>query len=447
MSISSDELAGAIERAALDLFSAWKREEIEFPSGFSRHADEIVPQIVWETESAINTNSFPAIDHARNCARSANEFASIANHGETGLFAKNGTSGRATTFDQLIRSIFSTALIEARLGLRLKTAKEFASRCAILLNDLQSLAKNNTVMTNAIFGLSGITIPPETSIETVWGTAISAPLLDYPPDPNSVGRRVQTLFVVPAETAGWILHNGADLDLPNPDFSFYEYAWNCFENFATACAIVLGGRSAPIASWRTELSVTGGSGWMYTNSRGVDSDVSIGEHFQELSELSEVMESLARSSVHVGEKRLRTAASERTNAEDKLIDSLIVWENLVGAAPETTQRVCGSLAVLLEATAIRRPSFKKELTTIYNLRSRLVHGDSGTSMNVTEAAHQAGSIAAAALHHSYRLGQSWLNMTSSERSDALLLGVIDPHENDSAGATAPKAQAAAKDAR
>jgi hypothetical protein len=57
------------------------------------------------------------------------------------------------------------------------------------------------------------------------------------------------------------------------------------------------------------------------------------------------------------------------------IDAVISWENLFGAAGETSLRVCGSLARLLHPNdSPTRTAFFKRTKKIYDKRSRLVHG-------------------------------------------------------------------------
>lgn len=80
------------------------------------------------------------------------------------------------------------------------------------------------------------------------------------------------------------------------------------------------------------------------------------------------------SRVEIAVRRVLRALGERTMPEDVLIDSVMAWENLFGAAQETTFRVCGSLTWLLSDGGDERAQLMKELKQIYQLRSRIVHG-------------------------------------------------------------------------
>ncbi|GAA2698475.1 MULTISPECIES: HEPN domain-containing protein [Actinosynnema] len=80
---------------------------------------------------------------------------------------------------------------------------------------------------------------------------------------------------------------------------------------------------------------------------------------------------------HIGVAVRRTlrAASERTDPEDLLVDAVIAWENLFGADQgEVTLRVVTTMARLLRPDQQGREELRGELSGIYALRSRIVHG-------------------------------------------------------------------------
>ena len=64
---------------------------------------------------------------------------------------------------------------------------------------------------------------------------------------------------------------------------------------------------------------------------------------------------------------------------DGIIDAVIAWENVAGSKTETTFKVCAALAWLLEPDDVdRRSSVFTTAKRIYDVRSRVVHGDSET---------------------------------------------------------------------
>ncbi|MET8850931.1 hypothetical protein [Amycolatopsis sp. NPDC004625] len=81
-----------------------------------------------------------------------------------------------------------------------------------------------------------------------------------------------------------------------------------------------------------------------------------------------------QKSIDVSIRRALLAASQRPMPEDKLVDAVVVWENLFGAAQETTLRVTTSLAWLLAEGADERKGLRERFSKIYRLRSGIVHG-------------------------------------------------------------------------
>jgi hypothetical protein len=75
-------------------------------------------------------------------------------------------------------------------------------------------------------------------------------------------------------------------------------------------------------------------------------------------------------------RRLLKAAGERDDPVDVLVDAVVAWENLFGSKTESTFRVTAAVATLMEPSdRDKRDALQKELSGIYDRRSRLVHGD------------------------------------------------------------------------
>ena len=75
-------------------------------------------------------------------------------------------------------------------------------------------------------------------------------------------------------------------------------------------------------------------------------------------------------------RRIMRALSERHDPEDGLIDVVIAWENLFGGSYELSFRVSVGMALTLEDDELKRRSLQKEISKLYNLRSKLVHAAS-----------------------------------------------------------------------
>lgn len=82
-------------------------------------------------------------------------------------------------------------------------------------------------------------------------------------------------------------------------------------------------------------------------------------------------------SIAVAMRRTLSAVAERrSSAEDTLRDAVIEWENLfgTGGTSEMTFRVTTALALLLDPDPASRPALRKELSKVYDLRSKVAHG-------------------------------------------------------------------------
>ncbi|MDZ5447922.1 HEPN domain-containing protein [Micromonospora sp. 4G57] len=81
------------------------------------------------------------------------------------------------------------------------------------------------------------------------------------------------------------------------------------------------------------------------------------------------------ASLDIGLRRILSAVAVRLDVLDGFIDAVMCWENMFGAANDTSFKVCGSLAKLLEPDddEARQVLFAR-LVKLYDTRSKLVHG-------------------------------------------------------------------------
>jgi hypothetical protein len=128
-------------------------------------------------------------------------------------------------------------------------------------------------------------------------------------------------------------------------------------------------------------------------------------------------------SIEVALTRTLSAATERRQPADTLIDAVTAWENLVGTDIETSFRVTGALAQILEPSFDLRRDRYKELRKIYTVRSKVVHGENPSRDQVQASADSAVATALDALRI-LLTDESWLLGVSSSqaRADAVLLG-------------------------
>jgi hypothetical protein len=83
------------------------------------------------------------------------------------------------------------------------------------------------------------------------------------------------------------------------------------------------------------------------------------------------------SKIDIAVRRTLQAASERSDPSDALIDCVVAWENLVGSSEgEPTLRVSSALGWLLGGgSADQRLSYQRAASSMYALRSKIVHGN------------------------------------------------------------------------
>lgn len=145
----------------------------------------------------------------------------------------------------------------------------------------------------------------------------------------------------------------------------------------------------------------------------------------------------------LGVTRIVRALVERDDPMDSFVDAVIAWENLVGAATETTFRVCAALATLLEPdNAERRVEMLKSLKTAYGKRSRLVHGGEEPKLEeLGQLRDQAIGVAIRAMQLVLENNRLADLKNSSDRSDAILVGEWRPLSSktpEAADAIAPE---------
>ena len=90
-------------------------------------------------------------------------------------------------------------------------------------------------------------------------------------------------------------------------------------------------------------------------------------------------------SVRVGVARTISAYAERGTPEDALIDLVIALESLFGGSTELSFRISTAVGWLLGANADERRTIQREAKSIYNDRSRLVHGEELTEEKASQS--------------------------------------------------------------
>ncbi|MET8694967.1 hypothetical protein ABZV65_20750 [Streptomyces bauhiniae] len=132
--------------------------------------------------------------------------------------------------------------------------------------------------------------------------------------------------------------------------------------------------------------------------------------------------------LRVAMRRILSAASTRTDPVDSLVDAVLAWENMFSDSPETSLRVCGSLALLLEPSdRDKRRDLVRELTGIYSTRSAIIHGNvkEPSVETVSVDGDRALEVAVEAMRRLYKNPELLRSQNASTRGRDVLLGLID----------------------
>ena len=102
--------------------------------------------------------------------------------------------------------------------------------------------------------------------------------------------------------------------------------------------------------------------------------------------------------VDIAVRRVLSASQQRTNPSDRLVDSVIAWENLFGTSEgEPRLRISTAMAWLLADSGTARVELQKEIKQLYDDRSKIVHGGSFEEVAIAERANRALDLALSSL--------------------------------------------------
>ncbi|MEO6203062.1 MAG: hypothetical protein ABIU05_20775 [Nitrospirales bacterium] len=356
------------------------------------------------------------------------DFASIApRNGEHYPYLCHPGGGQRLLSESLIVQLLSSALVKMYV-LRLPHDEDsFITTVLKGFEALRCAAKGEKIDSYVITGLAGITLPEGGQISTPWGVV-------RPAGPIRFTRRVDAGNVLDTSCVLGELRKVSVLfdrapDPVHPPFDKADIdaiSGRSFHLLALACVLASEGilvPGAPIMTWSTFcLSFFAETGCLLPRLPGnYPKEVDLSDRIPEIEEWAQVVNDVHVSSVDISAKKLVSAVGHRLDPGDALIDAVIVWENLLGTKNEVTFRVSAALAKLLECDASTRVALQKRLTKIYNLRSRLVHGDSIDPTELWKASEGAIVVAIKALRASYKKGTDWLSLSSEKRSNRILL--------------------------
>jgi hypothetical protein len=291
--------------------------------------------------------------------------------------------------------------------------------------DLRRLGAGESTVGSAVIGLRGLKLTGDRAYELPIG--VLRPPTDYERRFSpffKVGRKVEAVLETSIELCALPEGEAEPEDAGRSEQRLVQIG----HAFSLASALAQRGeesdQSAVAVEWITETTPFQGSSFLGPGpvSEPWVSSTEFGEEEVEaLATWTERVDAANLSHVEIAVERLLRALFEREPGE-ALIDAVIAWENLLGTRNETAYRVTVALAVLCEDDPDLRMERRKELATIYDKRSRMVHGDIvGVDSELRDRAIQVGLEAFARLIED-RPGLLELSK-SQERVDHLLLAV------------------------
>lgn len=128
--------------------------------------------------------------------------------------------------------------------------------------------------------------------------------------------------------------------------------------------------------------------------------------------------------VDIAVARVLSAAQTRSDPTDRLVDSVIAWENLFGSSQgEPRLRISAAMARLLANTREDRERLQSEVKELYDLRSKIVHGGTFKKRTLSADANRALDLARASLRAMFQNRREVLNLADgAQRSLRLILG-------------------------
>ncbi|MDE2461164.1 MAG: hypothetical protein KGL98_07925 [Gammaproteobacteria bacterium] len=357
---------------------------------------------------------------------SDSDFAVIApRSGEPDPMVMSPYGGIRAPASGIVRALFSSAFLNMYfLG---QPLEESTYVRAVLegLDELRRAIKGAPVHAYRVSGVAGISVSDDKRIDLPWGTLRAAPKVPasgytvLQPRPQTTCLLIQSQLVPVAFDR-----------LPQPDRKFdpsYQTQLRHADTlFPLSCALASTDPTHPTAALQTwETTILPFQSFNSFGAPFIDKwfvqPTLVDSSIANVEEWARIIDRNHTAAVDLAANRLLSAISRRNDVSDSLVDAVIVWENLLGTSHEVTFRVSAALAKMIEANPLARRARKKELTEVYAVRSKLVHGAVVESNKITKSYEIAIGAAIQALRLSYEKGPDWLGMSSEERSNIILL--------------------------
>lgn len=301
-------------------------------------------------------------------------------------------------------------------------AVSFIDMVLEVLHQLRVLAEGNQIEIPAFVGFTALPLSPESHLTLPQGVLRASTKSERRFVPFTLQAEAVLSMTVPYQLSG----PGEDTDLPRMDgqLTLNQRAREVILSVALSSKEGIP-RSSPTVAWVVVSQFGQGS----SSYRPLHPERAIGR-IEPVAE--DEIEAIKRWAGYVARADLTHVeiAIDRTlraiwgtDWTDSLIDAVIAWENLVGTRSETAYRVTAALAVLCQDDHERRIAARKSLESVYDARSRLVHGDPAPT-DLHRHRELAIQTALEALRRLMTKRRDLLALSkSSKRADRLLLGL------------------------
>jgi hypothetical protein len=324
------------------------------------------------------------------------------------------------SFSEFIASLLTSAAQKFYFFRQEITLHSFIEAVLENYKSMLKQGRGEAISAYDLIGYTGIQLPPGSHVRTPWGVLKAAPSNFR----IGSGSNITTAILgAPCTMALQISREEYPTQLPSgiPVTSGIEGARRLLP-MAFALASHQHPRCAPMVTFEAALiplvalNSYRNPGILYPHQ---PTPRLTSEELEAAEAWAERLEESRAGSLQITERRLVSAIAQRAEKDDALIDAVIAWESLVGTRYRTTARVAGALTNLLEGEAPERPALRRRLLEIYDLRSRVVHGDLTGGDDVSAASNQAIDIGLHAVRKLHDRGGDWLTVNSETRADRL----------------------------
>lgn len=332
-----------------------------------------------------------------------------------------------TNFNGLVASLFISAA-QRLYYLGPETSKSSFVRTVLEnFDEMLRVGRGEPIRAYTLVGYSGILLSETDQVQTPWGTLRAAPP-DISQQIQLIGRpflNVSAILSAPRLVTLGVSREPSPQDQGiDEDSRVYAEQTRQLLPLAFAMATAEDEKCAPLVVFESRLIPLITSNSFSLPGLFLPPRVQVTPTSRELQMAAEWSRRLVQDrddSLRVAERRIVSAITERTDRADSLIDAIIAWESIVGTRSETVYRVTAALSKLLESNYSERVSLRRELEKIYDIRSRVVHGELVEYSDIVNAADRAINIAIRTVIELYSRSREWRTIKSRERADRILL--------------------------